>query len=455
MAYLFEVVRTQHFKVVLQVALLLVFALLLCFSLLRTEWIGTPVISLIVICIISINLVRLVEKGYRDFTQFINNITHSDFTSSYGSSDKIFSEKEFVEAQKALLAKYQELKNQRTVQTEYLQMVVEHIDAALICFDDEGEIEIKNESATRLLGRKYVSSLKIIVEINPVLHEKLSKIQPGETQIVKLNSAHGTLQLLMNATRFSLFDRRYKLVSLQNINYALDEREIESWRKLIRVLTHEIMNSMTPIISLSRYVESTLKENSIINALAQDEPEKFNDLQRSIDAIATRSQGLMDFVNSYRSLNNLPEPIFEEFAVSDLFSRVELLFGKRFEEEHVMYRMNIEPSSLTLIADANLLEQVMINLVNNAIEAVAGRDEPRIEISAGLGGENKASIHIKDNGEGISDDIIDDVFTPFFTTKDAGSGIGLSLSRQLARLNRASLSVRSTKGVGSDFTLSF
>ncbi len=455
MESLTSLLKSQHGRLMFHVALLIGAIFAFCYSLLETDWIGTPIISFFVIAIIIANIVRLVEKSNRDFAQFLNNISHNDFASSSGSSNQGFSTRDFIDAQKTLLGKYRKLKADRNIQTEYLQMVVEHVDAALICFDSEGKIEIINKAAERLLNKKYISSLNIVAKINKELADAFWSIRAGETRVLKLVINNEMHQLILTATEFILQERKYKLVSLQNIKSALDEREIESWQKLIRVLTHEIMNSMTPIVSLSRYIGGVVGSNELSQRLTDRSSEQYRDLRQSIEAIASRSQGLMEFVDSYRSLSNLPEPVFDEIKIVTLFERIELMFKEQMETQSIHFDSEVIPDTAVLVADVKLLEQILINLISNAMDAVVERTEKRIQMRCEQNMYGKTKIKVSDNGHGIGKDIIDNIFTPFYTTKEKGSGIGLSLSRQLARLNKGTLAVSSSVGEGTQFTLSF
>ena len=454
MASLIRTLRNQHLKLVLQIAFLLGVVFLFCFSLLQTNLIGTPIISFALIVIITSNIIRMVEKGNRDFAQFLSNVSHDDFTSST-SSTQGFSARKFVDAQKRLLSVYRKLKADRSVQYEYLKMVLEHVDTALICFDSNGRIEFINNAATKLLNKRYISSINIVAKLNRELADVLREIKNGETKVVKTVLASELHQLLLTAREFVLLEQNYKLVSLQNIKQALDERELESWQKLIKVLTHEIMNSMTPIVSLSRYIETIVSNENLASQLGDKNSEQYLDIQQSVEAIAARSQGLIEFVESYRSLSNLPEPEFDEVNISALFERIELLLKEKLHTANINFATKLSSENIRLVADVNMLEQILINLLSNAIDAVGDNSSPIIELNCALDGNAKVLFQITDNGCGISKRIVDDIFTPFFTTKEKGSGIGLSLSRQLTKLNNGTLSVRSVEGEGSQFTIAF
>lgn len=455
MASLLSTLRTQQVQLVARVALLLLCVFAFCISVLQTTWIGAPVILFMLVIAVTLSIMRRVEKSNRDFAQFLNNINHNDFASSSGSITQGFGARDFVVAQKSLLSKYKKLKADRSAQYEYLNMVVEHVDTALICFDERGKIEILNRAATQLLGKKYIGNLSTIASLNPTLAQALNDIEAGKSELLKIVVNNELLQLALSATEFILLEKKFKLVSLQNIKNALDEREVESWQKLIKVLTHEIMNSITPIVSLSHYIDGVVNDQENMDALNNKSSEQFIDFQRSVNAIASRGQGLMEFVDSYRSLSNLPEPNFSDTDITKLFQHIETLLRDKLSSANINFKLSISGSSRTLRVDEKQLEQILINLVGNAIDAVESADNPTIELSFTSNEEGKKSIQITDNGCGMEQAVAENVFTPFYTTKELGNGIGLSISRQLARQNHAVLSVKSLVNEGSQFSLLF
>ena len=261
----------------------------------------------------------------------------------------------------------------------------------------------------------------------------------------------------LSACSFLLRDEQYLLVSLQNIQSELEDKEMEAWQNLVRVLTHEIMNSITPISSMTATLLDILGSsgkdtNTNEKSLRADEIE---DMTEALETIHQRSRGLMNFVNSYRDMTLIPEPKFSVLSLSEFFMRVETLMKSRLSDSGIRFQRIVEPETLELTADPNLLEQVMINLVLNAIHAVNGRKDPRIGISASLSPENTIIITVEDNGVGITEEALGKIFIPFFTTNKEGSGIGLSLSRQILRKHNATISARSELGKGTVFTLRF
>lgn len=451
MGWLTNNLRGHRGRAATYVGLLLFFVFLFSYSLLATQWVGTPLLCVVVILLLTINLIRMTEKSNEDFAQFISNVYHDDFssTSSLQGSDR--SSRHFVEAQRALLEKYRKLKADRSAQHEYLQLVVEHVQTALVCFDDKGQVKFINAAAKDLLKNRYINSLAKIDALCQPLAQALTQLKAGQNRVIKVSLNGESVQLMLSATEFRLLGQDQKLVSMQNIKSALDEKEIESWQKLIKVLTHEIMNSMTPIVSLSNHLDSMLQESG---ETAED-LERQQDLTLGVRSIAARSQGLLSFVAAYRSLSNLPKPALADFELSRLFQRMSLLLEDQIGRHNIAFKVSVQPADLSVNADINLIEQILLNLVNNAIDAVAEVTAPRIELRALRSENGDRVIQVIDNGCGIPEEQIDDIFTPFFTTREKGSGVGLSLSRQLARLNNASLTVSSQVGKGSRFQLLF
>jgi len=239
------------------------------------------------------------------------------------------------------------------------------------------------------------------------------------------------------------------------VQEQLEEKEMEAWQNLIRVLTHEIMNSVTPIASLASTVNDLLTESpNQEKPIERIDTEIISDVRGALQTIEKRSHGLLNFVDAYRNLTRIPRPNLQIVSLSEFFSRLKKLMHSQITEGSIDLQVHIEPDNLQLAADPELIEQVLINLLLNAIEAVAKQPNPVIKIFAKLDDKGRITIQVIDNGTGISEEIAEKIFIPFFTTKKKGSGIGLSLSRQIMRMHRGSLGVLSKKGE-TVFTLKF
>jgi signal transduction histidine kinase len=331
----------------------------------------------------------------------------------------------------------------------YLQTVVEHVGVGLIAYQANGDVELINNAAKRLLDVPHLRTIGALGEKSRPLVEVLRTLKAGERALVKFDAGHEPLQLVLHATEFRARGESITLVSVQNIQGELEEKELEAWQNLIRVLTHEIMNSITPISSLA----STAHE--LIGGSGTPDRETAGDIRGALETIHKRSQGLLHFVETYRTLTRIPKPRFQIVRVSDLFERLRNLMTPRASSAGVTLSTGIEPGDLEVNADPALLEEVLINLVTNAIQALTGAAGGRITVRALLDGRGRVVVEVKDNGPGITAEQLDKVFVPFYTTKPEGSGIGLSLCRGIMRMHRGTVLARSEPGVETVFTLKF
>lgn len=266
--------------------------------------------------------------------------------------------------------------------------------------------------------------------------------------MVKVVIENKTMQLSLQATEFALRDQKLKLVSFQNIQGELEEQELDAWQKLIRILRHEIMNSITPIVSLTSTIDNMLAGSS-----GEITKEQSEDIREAIIVIRGRSEGLMHFTETYRNLTRLPPPKFQIVDANDLVERVQVLYRPVFEKNNVQFKTQLSQAPVIFQADVELIEQVLINLLKNAVDAAKEVENPTITISTQRTKEGKAIIKVADNGKGIEQEMIEQIFVPFYTTKEEGSGIGLSLSRQIMRTHKGRISVQSVLGEGTVFTL--
>ena len=448
----------NNFRVnVLSRALALVaLCLVLAWALLNTQWVATPLVCGVLILLSVFELIRYVEGTSRDLAGFLTFIAHQDFSTpvSMPHKGKVFTE--LQDAYRVLAGEFRRLRVQKAADHQYLESVVEHVSVALCCFDEQGMVTMMNHAARRLFGVPHLNSVRSFSRIDERLPELLEKLGDDERTLLSVHRGDDILQLVLYATQFELLEQKYTLVSFQNIRDELDRQEIDSWQKLIRVLTHEIMNSVTAITSLSRLIRDTLIDDSdsphAFRALSAPEQ---SDILRSVTAIHTRSTGLLNFVEAYRRFAKLPRPVFADVNVGALLDRVRTLLSQELEAQHIVLDVRCHEMGLSLRADAQQIEQVLINLLHNAAEAVAGRPAPRIELRAVRNDQGAVLLQVIDNGVGIDPAHLDSIFVPFFTTKRSGTGVGLSVSRQIMLANRGTLSVRSTPGEGSAFTLKF
>jgi signal transduction histidine kinase len=343
------------------------------------------------------------------------------------------------------------------VQARYLNAVIQHVGIGLLAYRPDGKLVLINDASKKILKVAGLSEITSLRPAFPELVDTLLSLKNGDKKLVKFQSESETGYLSIFARTFLLRQESYTLVSIQNIQAELEEKEMEAWQNLIKVLTHEIMNSMTPISSMTATLLDMLSAREESEALAGGKigREETEEVVEALKTIHRRSQGLMSFVDSYRNMTLIPKPKFRLLSLSDFFRRVEQLMNPKVAGNGIVFCWSVEPETLELTADPDLMEQVLINLLLNAIDAVAGRENPRVTLLAFLSPDGKITITVEDNGIGIVEEALGKIFIPFFTTKKNGSGIGLSLSRQILRLHNATISAKSKPDEGSLFTLRF
>jgi two-component system nitrogen regulation sensor histidine kinase NtrY len=400
-------------------------------------------------------LIRCVERTNQYLSRFFLAIKYGDFSQTFTGKELGGSFRELVTAFDEVMEKVRQTRSEKEEHYRYLQTIVRHVGIGLMAFKADGSVDLINTAAKRMLKVVRLKNIQSLNSFSQALVDALFSLKAGEKALVKIPDQD--MELALHAAEFRLKDQKYTLVSLQNIQSELQEKEMEAWQTLIRVLTHEIMNSMTPITSMAATVIdllNTIKEKSGGNIDA----ETIIDIADALKTIHKRSLGLTDFVEAYRNLTLIPKPKFKIFPIHDLFGRIEKLMENKLTKKGIDFHWAVEPQSLELTADPGLIEQVLINLVLNAADAFTGfknSNSPRIQLTANLEDNGKIVIRVTDNGPGIVKEALSKVFIPFYSTKKKGSGIGLSLSRQIMKLHKGSIMVQSDPDVETVFTLKF
>jgi nitrogen fixation/metabolism regulation signal transduction histidine kinase len=336
----------------------------------------------------------------------------------------------------------------------FFRNIVMHVGIGLIVFKEDGAIEIFNGAARRLLKTSKISTIEDLKEVSEALVTVIRRLKTGGRELLRLKIRDDIVQLSVYAIELTLKGENVKLVSIQNIQSELEEKEMEAWQNLVRVLTHEIMNSVTPISSLAGTIESELKHHFDEKTPVLS-PEELKDIHLSLQTISKRSEGLIRFVKEFRSLTNIPKPKPTVIMTRALLEEIWMLHKMELTEKGIQLAIDVYPEDLTILADKGMIEQVLINLVKNAIQSFDEQTDRKITLRAFVSEKSRPVILVKDNGTGIDPDAIDKIFIPFFTTKKSGSGIGLSLSRQIMRQHQGTLNVKSEAGKGTEFFLRF
>lgn len=449
------VFKQFRFNIVLRVLLITSTCLALFISL-NSAFTFTPILVAGLIIYQVWSLIRYVDRTNRELASFLESIRYSEFTRSFQISDIGSSFKELNSAFNDVMKDFQQVRSEREEHFHYLQNIVQNIDVSILAYQRDGTVEMINPAAKKLFQVNTLRDIDRLRSLSNKLADTLLTINPGENKLVKVQDEEDILQLAIYATEFKVKEKVILLSTIKNIQNVLEEQETAAWQKLIRVLTHEIMNSIAPISSLSSTVESMVKPYASGKKSAPEiELETVKEIQAALQTINKRSNGLMNFVETYRSLTKIPVPNFAQVRMNELMQNVHTLMKKEVQQKNIKLSTSIEPDTIEVQMDEQMIEQVIINMVKNSIQALEGCKEGLIQIRGFYNKRGRPTIQIIDNGQGILGDVIDKIFIPFFTTKRSGSGIGLSLSRQILRLHGGTITAQSTPNEETIFTMTF
>ncbi len=420
---------------------------------------GKPVLLVFVTCCIDILtiflLIQFLNSTNRKISYFLESVQNDDSTLTIPKNI----------TDKAILGIYdglnkvnhqiQRLKIESRQQEQYFETLLEHVATGILTYNSKGFVLHANSSAKKMFGIEILTHLNQLERVNRNLFQTIKNIGPFEQRLVSVISERGMVQLSLKSTSFKVKNDELILLSIQDIRNELDEKELDSWMKLIRVLMHEIMNSIAPITSLSESLCNFFTVDGRPALPDELSESKIQATLRGLSVIKEQGNGLMLFVESYRKLTRLPKPDKKLFRFEDLATRIKVLYSSLENSQLVKLSVTINPPELELFADENLISQVLLNLTKNALQANERNPDGRIQIVAGINHDRRLEVRVIDNGPGISEDILEQIFVPFFTTKENGSGIGLSLSRQIMRLHGGSLQARSVPGKETVFSMTF
>ncbi|WDF53430.1 sensor histidine kinase [Mucilaginibacter sp. KACC 22063] len=440
-----------EWRLILRVILLFLSLTAAALLLARSSYVYSVALLPVIIYLV-IELMRFQWKAQAEVDQFVESVQYRDFSRHFDEHHAPNELKPLRKGFNEINNTFKTINREREQQYHYLQKVLELVNTGILSFEPEnGEIGWINESFKKLLGIPYLKTIASLEKREPQLYQEVIGLKPGESKVVTLSKDRQLFKVLVTASLLRSENKTYKLLAFQNVSEALDENESKAWSKLLNVMTHEIMNSVAPISSLADTLKKRLqgidKKDSVVS-------EDLEDLELGIDTIKRRSEGLLKFTESYRNLNKITKLDLEKVLVCDLFENLNTLMQPTLEKKYIELDIILRDLNLAIELDLNLIEQVLINLLINAIEAVKDRDEPQIILSGEHVG-TKTIIKISDNGVGMPPEILEKIFIPFFSTRKTGSGIGLSLCKQIMQLHKGSIQVQSVEGQGSAFILTF
>ncbi len=410
-------------------------------------------IILLVAVYVSVNLYEFLKKSQMEVKQFVEGVQYRDFSRHFDVKHAPAEVQDLRQGFNDINSAFKVISLERETQYQYLQKILELVDTGILSYEIEtGNVVWMNESLKKLLKVPYLKAIQSMDKRYPALCTQIVDLKPGENAVTDIHIDRNSLKILISATAFQTNNKRYKLIAFQNVNEALDETESKAWQKLLRVMTHEIMNSIAPISSLADTLKNRLQNSS---ELVDDETGTLEDLSLGMETIKRRSEGLLKFAQTYRNLNMITEPTLQKFYVKDLFKTQTRLMQPTLQQKNIVLEIILKEPDLQVEADINLIEQVLINLLLNAMEAVKETPEPKIILTASKSENGRVAIKVVDNGSGIEDEVLDKIFIPFFSTKKSGSGIGLSLCKQIMMLHKGNIQVQSVMNEGTAFILQF
>ena len=447
--------KSLYLNIIIRVILIVLFSIVLSYFVVVDRSIRFSIICILIIVFLTINLILYLNRTNKKIRFFFDSVRNDDSNLSFSAETKNSALRELHHSMNRVNHQIQQLKIENRQQEQYFRTLLEHLAAGIITYNDKGFILHANSSAKKLLSIDVLTHLQQIERKDHKLFETINSIKPFERKLIAVTAEAGDIQLSLKATSFKTNENELVILSIQDIKNELDEKEIESWMKLIRVLMHEIMNSITPITSLSESLSNIYSTGGKPILPEQVNVKTIATTLQGLNVIKEQGKGLMSFVESYRKLTRVPEPEKKFFKVADLMSRVHILYNSLDNSDKTKFSVSLKKTDLEIFADQNLISQVLINLLKNALEANENNSNGQIRIVVNEGLNSHHEICVIDNGPGIPEENIDEIFVPFFTTRQNGSGIGLSISKQIMRVHGGNLKVRSMPGKETVFCLSF
>lgn len=440
-------------RVIFRVIMLGLVMALFLYMISRPNMLFAALLTGIIIIFQLIEIFRFVSQTNRKLTRFLESVKYSDFISGFTSDNKLGkSFKDLNLAFNEVLEAFRKARSEKEEHWQYLNTVVQQVRTGILSFDIDGNIQLINANARRFMGITAMKNIRELIALNPKLYHAINTVEAGKSELYK---ASNELYLTVQSTELRIRGLDVKLITLQNIQPELQKQELEAWQNLTRVLRHEIMNSITPISSLTSTLREILDhEMERKNGHYELKEEGAEDLREGLSTIENRSKGLIKFIDAYREYTSLPKPKIATVRLKDLIEHVAQLMKTELKKTSIDFHYSCSSEYLTIQADLEMIEQVLINLLKNAIEALSETENPSLLLT-GVYDENVVKIEVTDNGSGIIKEALEHIFVPFYTTKRSGSGIGLSLSRQIMQMHNGTITVESEPDVKTVFTLRF
>lgn len=449
--------KKYEINIALRILLLIVTISAQAFLLVKGGWLYVFLVLMVILYQIW-ELLRFINKNNAELEQFVESIHYRDFSRHFDVKNAPEPVKDLRKGFNEINSTFRLISKEKEAQFLYLQKILELVDTGILSYETKsGEVLWMNDAFKKMMQIPYLKTIHSLEKRDEAMYQDVISLKLRDNKITSVTTDKNTTKILLSATAFQTDDKTYKLIAFQNINEVVDETEAQAWRKLLSVMTHEIMNSIAPISSLAdtlNYRLAALSEQPT-DGTKQISPYLLDDLRLGIETIQKRSEGLLKFAETYRNLNKITTLNLTKVYARDLFENLYQLMEPTLSEKNIELEIILKDPNLQLEADTNLIEQTLINLIVNAIDALKNKTDGKIQLSATTTAQQKVVLKVSDNGSGISEEVMDKIFIPFFSTRKNGSGIGLSLCKQIMMLHKGTIQVQTTEGVGTAFSLQF
>ncbi|WNC67491.1 ATP-binding protein [Thalassotalea nanhaiensis] len=441
--------------IALRTVVVMLTLILLTFLITTPGYHAATILTSLFLIVQCIMVFRFITKTNAELARFLDAARYADYSQRFEMKNLGAGFGELGNAFTDILKRFQAVRTNQEEELRHLKAMVEHVPVPLMSVHSDGVITLWNNSARRLFGSNHVTKLDDLSQFGEEFANLIKTLQPGERRLVTFEVDDMEQQLTILSTQIIIAGKQEKLMSMQNIQSELDVVQLQAWQDLVRVLTHEIMNSITPVASLSKTAVDLLDDAKSKITDHPDLAESLEDVSDAVHTVARRSDGLTKFVGSYRRLTRLPPPKKKMVKLNDIFSQVTLLGTQQWLDKGISFSSNIQPAELDVNVDKDMIEQLLINLLQNAEQALSHVANPAVTMSAYLNKRGHAVIDIADNGDGVPEEIAKKIFVPFFTTKKEGSGVGLALTRQVMVAHGGNVKLEQSAMGGALFRLTF
>lgn len=445
------VYRRLVLGVVVQIALIVLVCAAIAYLLTETNM-RAPVLLAVFVLIAQIAiLLHFVQHTNRELVRFLKAVQHADLSQTFSAARSSGTFQQLAQSFEDVARHLREQRAARAEESSYLDVLVHHVPIAIVTFDEAGRIDLYNRAAHNLFGAQQPLRIDDFDVYGMQFPHALRALEPGREKLMTISRAGEPLLLKVSASSLAMRGREIRIVSLQDIRRDVEARELKAWQNLMRVLTHEIMNSVTPMSSLAATARDLLDDVRLDVASLGT----INDVRDALDTIANRGSGLLHFVESYRRLTRLPKPSLQVVSLVELISRVRQLLANELKSKGIAFSDSVAVECEKLTIDGAMVEQALINLVRNAVDALDSVEAGTIALVCDFDATRRPFMSVTDNGQGMSEETLENIFVPFYTTKREGTGIGLNIVQQIMRAHQGSVAITSSPGQGTCVRLIF